>query len=495
VELQGLPDKGDVTDWVNHGGTKDKLLRLAAEAPEWQPQADPALLAEKTAKDYRPGDVGNAKRFVDLHGDNLLYCAGSWFSWSGMRWEEDKTLHIYKLASGMQDIVLTEAALEVDEDRRVALGKVGKSLGMKKTIDAMISLSRHHVAVTQDVFDKDPYLLNVQNGTINLRTGELLPHVREDRITKIAGAAYDPEAACPRWLEFLDTIFDGRRDLIRFVQKAIGYALTGDVGEQCFFVLHGTGANGKSTLLDVVQSLFGDYALHSRMETFLTRKNDSIPNDLARLAGARLVTAIEIDKGRRLSESTVKTMTGKDPQTARFLHKEFFTFIPQAKIFLAVNHRPVITGTDHAIWRRVRLVPFLVVIPEDKRNKHLAEEIAAEELAGILTWAIQGCLLWQMEGLEPGKDVKEATELYRADMDPLGPFIRERCVEGPGCSVVYAHFYREYCKWAGEANETPMTKRQFGEVLADRGYGPAYGTEHVAIRKGIGLLSDIPVTR
>ena len=283
------------------GGMETPIKKAGSE----QPRVDPALSQEKAAKDYRPEDVGNAERFVDLHGRDLLCCAGAWFAWSGNCWEEDKTLHIYRLASGMQDIVLREAGEETDKKRQKALYKLGSSLGMKKTIDAMISLSRHHVAVTQDVFDRDPYLLNVLNGTVDLRTGQLLPHRREDRITKIAGAAYDPEAACPRWLAFLDTIFCGRQDLIRFVQKAIGYALSGDTGEQCFFILYGTGANGKSTLLDVVQSLLGGYALHSRMETFLAKKNDSIPNDLARLAGARLVTAVEIDKGRRLSESTI----------------------------------------------------------------------------------------------------------------------------------------------------------------------------------------------
>jgi len=313
----------------------------------------------------------------------------------------------------------------------------------------MLSLAESEpgIPIAPDQFDTDPWLLNCLNGTIDLKNGELRPHNRDDLITRMVPVEYDAKATCPLFLKFLDRIMGGNQSLISFLQKILGYSLTGSTREQCLFFLYGLGANGKSTLLNIVQSLWGDYATRTSSETFLAKKPGSIPNDVAALRGARLAIAVEVEQGRRLAEVLVKEMTGGDTISARFMRAEWFSFKPQFKILLAANHKPIIRGTDFAIWRRIRLIPFTVQIPKEEQDRDLPEKLSAE-LPGILNWAVAGCLQWHFGGLELPKEVDDATQDYRAEMDVLGGFIAERCIVDPGADATAAELYKSYTVWA-----------------------------------------------
>jgi putative DNA primase/helicase len=281
-------------------------------------------------------------------------------------------------------------------------------------------------------------------------------------------------------------------DLIRYVQKALGYALTGDTREQCLFILCGTGANGKTTLMTAVAAAVGDYSQHTPTETLLVKRNETIPNDVARLHGARLVTAAEAECNRQLAEALVKQLTGGDKITARFLHKEFFEFIPTFKFFLGVNHKPVIKGTDHAIWRRIRLIPFNVTIPTAEQDRLLPAKLEAER-AGILRWMVEGCLAWQQEGLEPPGAVTNATEDYRERMDTVGAFIDECCIQDSELKTASRGLYEAYTKWSEMHGETPMNPSDFGARLGERGLTP-YRTKTERGWCGLGLDLGVLVT-
>ena len=417
-------------------------------------------------------ELGNAERLVARHGSDLRYCHpwGRWLVWDGRRWQVDATAEIMRRAKETVRAMYGEAAQEDNAKRRSELASWALKCEREARVKSMVSLGRSEIGipVQPDELDVDPWLLNVENGTIDLKTGELRPHRRDSLITKLAPVQYNPDATCPRWFAFLDQIMDGREDLIHFLQRAVGYSLTGDTSEQVMFILHGLGANGKTTLVTVVRTTFGDYAQTTRTEALLIRHQDSIPNDIARLQGVRMVTAVEAEAGRRLAESLVKQLTGGDPVAARFLHAEWFEFVPSFKLWFITNHRPRIIGTDDAIWRRIRLLPFSVTIPEKKRDPHLAEALC-EESSGILAWAIRGCLEWQREGLGLPDEVKAATAAYRDDMDVLGGFLDECCVLSAAAETPSRDLRAVYVKWCEANGENPLSQRAFGGVLKERG--------------------------
>ncbi len=354
--------------------------------------------------------------------------------------------------------------------------------------------------VQPEDLDADAWLLNCQNGTFDLHTGTLRPHDRGDLLTKCLPIPYDANKTCPTWEQFLWRIMGGsqgddnpdmsagelenRRNadaragrLITFLQRAIGYSLTGDTREQCLFLLHGSGSNGKSTFLETLQALLGDYAQSTPSASLLAKKEeDPIRNDLARFRGARLITAVEIGEGKRLNEELVKRLTGQDTVTARFLYAEFFDFQSTHKLFIACNHLPQIRGQDHAIWRRIRRIPFLVTIPDDEQDKEMPSKLRAE-LPGILRWAVQGCLDWQRDGLGTPEEVRAATEEYRASMDVLGQFITECCLVGSNYQAETKDLYDAYKLWCVQNREEPITLRKFGQDLTERTYTarPSHG--------------------
>ena len=422
---------------------------------------------------YGLTDVGNSKSFVDLNSHRIRYCSlnKKWFIWNGKFWEEVDSHQIVRCAQTTVEVMRDTASQIQNSD----IQKKVKAHTIKSEyigrLRAMVELAKPDLSVGVNDFDKDPWLLNCLNGTINLRSGDLQQQNPGDLITKMVQIEYDPDAECPEWVAFLNRVLRESPDLILFVQRAIGYCLTGDISEQVFFLLIGLGANGKSTFLSIVLKLIEDYGKQSDFNTFLHKNQSSIRNDLARLKGARLVCATEVDVGKRLSESVIKQVTGGDRITARFLFKEFFEFQPTFKIFLAANHKPTIRGTEHAIWRRIRLIPFSVTIPESERDPRLLDSLS-EELPGILAWAVSGCLDWQESGLGYPQEVEQATTEYREDMDIVGGFLADDYIVEPGNNdlcILVNRLYQLYEIWCDVNSEERIKKHLFSKLIQEHG--------------------------
>jgi putative DNA primase/helicase len=413
-------------------------------------------------------DLGNAQRMVALHGSNLRFCGARkrWLVWDGMRWTVDDTGAAERRAKDTARRMYGDASLIGDETKGRSLASFALNSESLPRLRAMMELAKSEpgMGISPEELDKDPMLLNVLNGTIDLRTGKLHHHRRDDLMTKLAPVKYDPGAEAPTWDGFLEEIMSSNRRLIRFLQIMAGYALTGETSEQVMFVLHGQGANGKSTFVNTLSVLLGDYALQTPIQTLVVTRGSHIPNDLA-----RLVIAAEAEQGQVLAESLVKQLTGGDKIAARYLYGEWFEFVPTFKIFLITNHRPRILGTDEAIWRRIRLVPFSVRIPDDRQDRHLPIKLQ-EELPGVLNWAIQGLLAWQRVGLAMPPEVEDATEGYRYDMDQVGRFLAESCVQEALATVGASELYQAYQDWCQASGEQQISQKGFGLELARRGF-------------------------
>lgn len=473
------------------------------------PESGPVLLTE----------LGNSRRFSAAYGRLALHVkAWGWMTWNGKKWEIDETGRAIALAKKIIDSLYDEAQEALSDAQKVAglaqnaadadqeavkdafdkaqkrakdLLKWAMQSQTEQKINAMLALAESDLPACVDDFDADPWLLNCDNGVVDLRTGQLMPQNPDNRISKIAGAAYDPAAACPTWEACLQTWFAGDADLIGFIQRAIGYTLTGLTSEQALFFLYGTGKNGKSVFCEVLQALLLDYGRKTPTDTLmLKRMDEGIPNDIARLPGARAVIAAELAEGKRLNESLVKDLTGGDRIAARFLRREFFEFSPTFKIWMYGNHAPAIRGTDEGIWRRMRRVPFTVTIPEADRDPDLINKLKAE-LAGILAWAVRGCLDWQRQGLGMPAAVKDATDKYRAEQDALAAFLEECCLIGPSYQVTAGELYKAYKAWAEDNGENPINSRKFSQALSERGHsisGREGGTGR-RLYHGLGLVT------
>ena len=432
------------------------------------------MTAEKT---YLRTDTGNAERLVDRFGHDPRYCEakGTWYVWDGRRWLPGRRLWIVHLASRTVQDLFDEVRKAKSEDERKALGQHAVRSNSQPRIIAMVELAKadRRIQVSPDQLDAQPMLLNLPNGTLHLDTGEFQKHDRCHYITKLAGVQFIPDAPCPRWRDFLARIFDPQEDLIRFVQRAVGYALTGSAEEEALFFLYGTGANGKTTFEVTILDLLGEYGRQADFSTFTAKSNNGAPrNDLARLHGARLVCASETSRGRKFDEALIKQVTGRDRVSCRFLYGEFFEYVPQYKLFLAANHKPKIEGTEEAIWRRICLIPFRVTIPKAERDKKLGAKLL-EELPGILNWALEGCLEWQRQGLNEPREVTTATRAYREEMDPIGDFLAQRCAIGAEGKVKSRDLYCAYEDFCTEKGEEPVARNRFGELLGERGFQKA----------------------
>ena len=474
-------------DNPKRAGKKRGSARPHGAAPQ-----DPITVPDGDApKPLLCTEAHNAQRLVNRHGQDIRYLAPSkkWLVWDGRRWATDDRIRIVELAKDTARHIFNEAAKARTPDIAEHLSKWAIRSLSRQNLEATIALARSLRPVLTEDLDRDPWLLSVQNGTLDLRTGKLRRHRRQDLITKLAPVAYDPAATCPRWVAFLDRILASNAELIRFVQRVVGYSLTGDIGEECLFLLYGTGANGKTKFLETLRALLGDYAAQADFSAFLEKQNSDSPrNGLARLRGSRLASAVEPKQGTAFAEDVIKLVTGGDTITARFLYAEFFEFRPEFKLFLAANHKPRVRGHDEGIWRRIQLIPFTVRIPKPERDKNLLRKLSAE-LPGILNWAIKGCLAWQAVGLSPPAEVTEANEAYRVEEDVIVPFLDLHCYLGPAAWATAGDLYGAYIKHCEQARERPVSQKRFGGLLASHGLTrrKVHGTYRW---EGVGLVGD-----
>jgi putative DNA primase/helicase len=443
---------------------------------------------------YMRTDLGNSERFVDAHRDSVLWCPArkSFLCWDGKRYAWDERGEVVKLAHVVARSIFHEAADAEGEKEQKAITKWALASQNESRINAMLSQARPYLAVGMEELDRDPWLINCQNGTLDLRTGKLKAHDPADRITKIVPVDYDPDAPCPRFKQFLkEALVD--EAVIKFVKRYSGYTLTGITRERLLAILYGFGKNGKTTLVELLHEVLGDYARNTDVETLLIKKYQGVGNDVAALKGARFVSAAEVEKGRRLAESKVKQLTGRDTVTARFLFGENFDFKPEFKLWLSTNNKPVIQGTDDAIWDRIRLIPLTQRFDGNKADPKLPDKLR-HEIAGVFAWMVEGCLEWQEHGLQEPKTVTDATKQYREEMDTLASFLDEVCVMGSHYRVLAERLYQRYAMWCDNSGERKDPKKAFVARLEERGFERRRETAGVNkgryIWLGIGPRSD-----
>jgi putative DNA primase/helicase len=429
------------------------------------------LIPENNLAATPASDLGNAEHFVAEHGSSLRYCQakGKWLVWAGDRWLWDDTDRVVALAQKTVRTMLTEALQIDDYEKHRSYATHAIHSEARARIDAMMYLARPHLSVRPKDLDSDRLLFNVANGTLDLRTFKLEPHSPSDLITKLSPIVYDPLAACPNWLRFLEDITAGDAKIVEYLQRAVGYSMTGKTSEHALFMLYGSGCNGKTTFVEALRNVFGEYAKTADFSTFMQQKSSSGPrNDLAMLCGARLVTATESDDGNHLAESFVKQITGGDTVTARFLYGEHFEFDPQFKLWLSTNHKPNIRGTDDGIWRRIRLIPFTVRIADDKIDRSLPDKLKAEA-SGILSWGVEGLRRYYTQGLNEPNCIKDATAEYRQDEDEIGRFLQARCSMANSARVAARSLYSAFKTWASKNAESVVDERKFAKSMTERG--------------------------
>jgi putative DNA primase/helicase len=396
-------------------------------------------------------DAGNAERLHALHGRNIRYVSnsGQWLVWDSNRWMPDSTGQLVRMFIE----TMRCAARLATEIKNPAEAQLATRFALKSTnrpqVDAGIALAQSIAGVSISItdLDADPWIVGCPNGVIDLRQGRDVRPTRGQHVTKSIGTKYDPHATCPTWEKFLQTVTRGDSELIGFLQSAVGYTLTGQTSEQCLFFLHGAGQNGKGVFSETIKRLAGDYGQTAPESLFTKDKPGGATNDIARLTGCRMAIASELDEGAAFAESRIKALTGSDTITARFLHQEFFDFRPTHKFWISGNHKPAVKGTDFGIWRRIRLIPFTVRIPDEEKDPNLADKLAVE-LPGILNWSIAGCLRWQREGLRVPSCVTQATESYRREEDVIGQFLTDCTEEQAGARTLTTSVYQAYGQWA-----------------------------------------------
>lgn len=492
-EIKG--EEGDDVRDVLHQPDGEQLVREAIDsATPWKPRVPELDAQTANLRDvfenpnistaHGRTEIANARRFVGQHGENVRWVDAweLWLVWDGTRWKIDSECKMTDLATSTAATVWHEATREYErllkegmpekdlEKINTTMKGFARSTSSAAGIKNFLTLARGEpgVPILHERLDRHPWLLNVANGTIDLQTGKLEPHQRDHYATKLNPIVYDPEADCPLWRRFIAEVTERDVDLAGFLQRLVGYCLTGSTRDHVLPFLYGSGANGKSVFCATVAALLGDdYAMRAAPELLMARSGEQHPTERADLFGKRLVITNEIEAGKRLNESLVKDLTGGDKIRARRMREDFWEFNPTHKVWMVGNHKPVVRGTDNGIWRRVKLVPFNRVFTEDEQDKQLPVKLLAE-LPGILNWAINGCLLWQRDGLGEPEAVANATKEYRSEQDIIGAFVEERCLVGCGYSAKASVVYQDYRTWAETAGDHPLNNRNFGGEFGRR---------------------------
>jgi putative DNA primase/helicase len=480
-------------------------LNAPAEAvPE--PEPEPALRAKpRRAKPLRPAgdradplpgeqrtELGYAKRLIAVYGGQLRYVPAwrRWLTWDGTRWALDSTGQAARWMKAIARRVTADAIAEPDADTRRALLRDARRGESSHAIAGALTLAgtEPELAVSPDQLDADPFVLNCANGTLDLHTMRLRDHDPADLITKATRAAYRPGASGPEFTRFLERV-QPDQGMRGYLGRLLGHGLEGRVTEHVLAIFHGTGRNGKGTLTGAVKSALGDYADAADPDLLTARTFDAHPTGTADLFGLRLAILHEHDQGRRLAEATVKRLTGGDRLKARRMREDFWSFDPSHTFVMLTNHKPLITGTDEAIWARLRLVPWTVVIPLDERDLTLADKLELE-LDAVLAFVVAGYREWRERGLDDPEEVVQATQAYREESDALGRFIEQRCVPGHG-SCGSTELFAAWSKWCAREGIEPGTATAFATLMQNKGFDN-YTYSGRRRWRGIGLTEEAP---
>lgn len=427
-----------------------------------------------TEKMFPLTDVGNKERMENLYSNSIIYNSdiGKWLHYDGTRWRLDIG------DSVIQDMTITMVRripqevehLDPEDEVSEAYLKWSKNSESARKIRDCISLTSKSFGLPNERFDKDPFRFNMKNGTLDLQTGKFSRHNRFDYMTKLSPVEYHEMADCPRWMQFLDEVFQGNKEVINFIQKAVGYSLSASTNEQAFFLMYGTGANGKSVFIDTINYIMGDYSKRAEFSTFISRRTSGSPrNDIAMLNGARMVSASEGSTTAVFDEALIKQLTGDETITARFLYQENFEFTPTFKIWLATNHLPIIKDDSFGIWRRLKCIPFTVKFEKNQQDPYLLKKLKAEA-PGIVLWALAGFMKWKKEGLGECSAIDDATERYKEDMDIFGNFEESVVEKVLGARLGSKELYEAYSSWMKDNGHNPLSQNRFGIKLRERGY-------------------------
>lgn len=421
-------------------------------------------------------DTSNAEKINELFGNKVRFDhrRRRWLIWQGHRWQPDTDGSIYRMAIEAVRTIYQDATSIEDLQKRTLASKWAIQSESRSRLDAAIGIAKNLLPISDsgDNWDQDPMLLSLANGILDLTTGKLRDGRPEDRITLCAGVSFDPEAKCPLWEKFINDVFQDNTELIQYVKKSLGYTLSGSVREQVVFFGYGSGSNGKSVLFSVINAVLGEYAFNAPSTLFQRNTQTTATNDIAATERKRFVMSSEILSSTTINEVRIKKWSGGDPETARYLYAENFTFNPTCKIWLFLNHKPIVADDSHGFWRRVRLIPFDRIFSEQEQDKQLTEKLK-QELPGILNWLLEGCIAWNTDGLNPTPEtVTLATEAYREENDILAEFMDENCTISEGEEVKASLLYDTYNFWATETRKLKgkdvISKTEFGRRCSDK---------------------------